>query len=276
MPAPDHYAVIGHPIAHSLSPHIHRLFAQQCQQYMTYTASDVAPEQLISWVSKFFAASGRGLNVTVPHKQSLLTMPSRLSDRARVAGALNTLLVDSNGHLLGDNTDGIGLVRDLTENLRVTITAHRVLLLGAGGAARGVIAPLLELKPTLLVIANRSLERAAALATTFAAAGPVRATSFSELGGSGFDLIINATAAGLQGEVPSVPASVLSGKGAVCYDIGYADQDTPFVRWARAHGAANAHTGLGMLIEQAAESFYLWRGVRPNTASVRAALGLQH
>jgi shikimate dehydrogenase len=273
MPAPDRYAVIGHPVAHSRSPQIHRLFAQQCQQYMVYTAIDVEPEQLHSWVAKFFAASGCGLNVTVPHKQSLLTLPSRLSERARTAGALNTLLRDAQGQLFGDNTDGIGLVRDLTEHLGVTITAHRVLLLGAGGAARGVIAPLLELKPAQLTVANRTIERAAALAASFAALGPVRATTLSDLHASTYDLIINATAAGLQGAVPAVPASVL-GKQSLCYDMGYGEQDTAFVRWAREHGAARACTGLGMLIEQAAESFYTWRGLRPNTASVRMALGI--
>jgi shikimate dehydrogenase len=273
MPAPDRYAVIGHPVAHSRSPQIHRLFAQQCQQYMVYSAIDVGPEQLRSWVAKFFAASGCGLNVTVPHKQSLLTLPSRLSERARTAGALNTLVRDAQGQLLGDNTDGIGLVRDLTEHLGVTVTAHRVLLLGAGGAARGVIAPLLELKPAQLTVANRTIERAAALATSFAALGPVRATTLSDLHGSTYDLIINATAAGLQGEVPAVPASVL-GKQSLCYDMGYGEQDTAFVRWAREHGAARTSSGLGMLVEQAAESFYAWRGVRPNTASVRMTLGI--
>jgi shikimate dehydrogenase len=275
MPAPDRYAVIGHPIAHSRSPHIHRMFAQQCQQYMTYTAVDVVPEQLSSWVLKFFTTTGRGLNVTVPHKQSLLTLPSRLSERARVAGALNTLLQDSQGHLVGDNTDGIGLVRDLTENLDVTVTAHRVLLLGAGGAARGVIAPLLELKPSQLVIANRNIERARALVDAFAAFGPMRATTFAELEGLGFDLVINATAASLKGEMPPVPQSVLTGRSTVCYDMGYADEETSFVRWAREHGATRAFMGLGMLIEQAAESFFLWRGLRPNTASVRAALSVR-
>jgi len=274
MPTPDRYAVIGHPIAHSHSPRIHRLFAQQCQQYMTYTAIDVAPEQLSGWVANFFASAGRGLNVTVPHKQALLTTPSRLSERASRAGALNTLLLDAQGRLLGDNTDGIGLVRDLTENLQVTITAHRVLLLGAGGAARGVIAPLLELAPAQLVIANRSVERAAALATAFSALGPIRATSFSELDCVGFDLVINATAASLQSEVPSIPSSILRGTDAVCYDMAYGEGDTPFVHWAREHGAARAFTGMGMLIEQAAESFYLWRGLRPNTASVRTTLGV--
>jgi shikimate dehydrogenase len=273
VPTPDRYAVIGHPIAHSRSPHIHRLFAQQCQQYMIYSAIDVPPEQLTSWVARFFATDGRGLNVTIPYKQALLTMPSRLNDRARKAGALNTLARDSQGQLLGDNTDGVGLVRDLTEHLGLTITAHRLLLLGAGGAARGVIAPLLELMPAQLTIANRTMERAVALASAFAPLGPVRAAGLSDLHGVTFDLIINATAASLTSEVPSIPASVL-GRQSTCYDMAYGEADTAFVRWAREHGAARACMGLGMLIEQAAESFYIWRGVRPNTAGVRAALGV--
>jgi shikimate dehydrogenase len=274
MSAPDRYAVIGHPVAHSRSPRIHRLFAAQCQQYMTYTAVDVAPDQVIGWVAEFFASAGRGLNITIPHKQSLLAMPGRLSERARAAGALNTLLQDPEGHLVGDNTDGIGLVRDLTENLGVTVTAHRVLLLGAGGAARGVIAPLLELKPTMLIVANRSPERAHELVGAFSGSGPLWAVSYADLQGTKFDLVINATGAGLQGEVAPVPSCVLSGKNTVCYDMGYGDEDTPFVRWARENGAARAYMGLGMLIEQAAESFYLWRGLRPNTLSVRSAFGM--
>lgn len=274
MPTPDRYAVIGHPIAHSRSPQIHRLFASQCQQYMTYSAIDVPPEQLSVWVARFFASDGRGLNVTVPHKQTLLTMPSRLSERASRAGALNTLVVDASGQLVGDNTDGIGLVRDLTEHLQVTITAHRVLLLGAGGAARGVIAPLLELAPAQLVIANRSIERAAALARAFAPLGSIRATTLPELDGSNFDLVINATSASLHGEIPAVPACILRGRHTVCYDMAYGQSDTAFVHWAREHGAARAYTGMGMLIEQAAESFYLWRGLRPNTTTVRTSLGV--
>ena len=275
MPMPDRYAVIGHPIAHSRSPQIHRLFAQQCQQHMTYSAVDVAPEQLSDWVLQFFAAAGRGLNVTVPHKQALLRLTARLSERARSAGALNTLLQDAQGQLIGDNTDGIGLVRDLTENLHVGIASHRVLLLGAGGAARGVICPLLELKPSQLVIANRDVERARALADAFTGFGPIRAASYTELQSSAFDLVINATAAGLTGEVPPVPDSVLAGSDTVCYDMGYGERETGFIHWARKHGATRAYMGLGMLIEQAAESFFLWRGLRPNTAPVRAALGVQ-
>jgi shikimate dehydrogenase len=174
---------------------------------------------------------------------------------------------------VGDNTDGVGLIRDLTEHLGLTITAHRILLLGAGGAARGVIAPLLELLPTELTIANRTIQRAESLATAFAAHGAVRATTLSDLQDS-FDLIINATAASLSGESPAIPARAV-GNGTVCYDMAYAEEDTAFVRWAREQGAAHACSGLGMLIEQAAESFYLWRGVRPNTASVRSTLGMK-
>jgi shikimate dehydrogenase len=258
MPVPDRYAVIGHPIAHSRSPQIHRLFAQQCQQYMTYSAIDVTPEQLSNWVLKFFAPRASGLNVTVPHKQSLLTLPSRLSERARIAGALNTLLQDATGQLVGDNTDGIGLVRDLTENLHLTV-ALRVLLLGAGGAARGVIWPLLELKPSELVIANRDLARARALAEV------VRRVR-SDTGGKLFRSARLELRSGDQrhrrrpaGEPPPVPASVLRGSDTVCYDMGYGEQDTGFVRWAREarrrayrHGAGYAdRTGGGVILSVA-------------------------
>jgi shikimate dehydrogenase len=274
MPAPDRYAVIGHPIAHSRSPQIHALFAQQTGQDMVYSAIDVAPEELTRRVREFFGAGGRGLNVTVPHKESVIALADSLSERAQTAGAANTLVQDARGRLLADNTDGAGLVRDLKHNLRIAVRSLRVLLLGAGGAARGVLAPLLLLKPHELVIANRSVGRALALASTFGALGPVRAAAFAELEGESFDLIINATAASLQSDMLPLPACVL-GAAAICYDLGYpgAGSDTRFMHWAREHGAAQAHMGLGMLVEQAAESFYLWRGVRPDTAAVLSALG---
>jgi shikimate dehydrogenase len=189
MSAPDRYAVIGHPIAHSRSPQIHSLFAQQTHQDMMYSAIDVAPENLAPRLREFFAAGGGGLNVTVPHKQSVIALTGSLSARARTAGAANTIVKDAHGQLLADNTDGVGLVRDLTHNLRVAVSARRVLLLGAGGAARGVLAPLLELKPRELVIANRSVERALALAHAFAQLGPVSGTGFAQLDGDCFDLI---------------------------------------------------------------------------------------
>jgi shikimate dehydrogenase len=274
MSAPDRYAVIGHPIAHSRSPLIHTLFAQQTHQDLTYSAIDVAPEQLASRVGEFFAAGGRGLNVTVPHKETVLALSASLSARAQIAGAANTLMQDPAGRLIADNTDGVGLVRDLTHNLRVTVSGQRVLLLGAGGAARGILAPLLELKPREFVIANRSVERARSLAHAFAALGPVRGAGFAELDGWCFDLIINATAASLQSELPPLPPGMLCAT-TICYDLVYADSATRFTRWAHEHGAAQAHMGLGMLVEQAAESFYLWRGVRPDTAPVLAALAAQ-
>jgi Shikimate 5-dehydrogenase len=207
----------------------------------------------------------------VPHKQAVIALVGSLSDRARTAGAANTILKDSAGRLHADNTDGAGLVRDLTHNLRIAVTAQRVLLLGAGGAARGVLAPLLELKPSELVIANRSVERALALANAFAALGPVRGVGYPQLDGLCFDLIINATAASLQSEIPPLPPSAL-GAAAICYDLVYANHDTRFMQWAREHGAKQVHMGLGMLVEQAAESFYLWRGVRPDTEPVLSAL----
>jgi shikimate dehydrogenase len=234
----------------------------------------VAPEQLAPRVGEFFAAGGRGLNVTVPHKETVLALSASLSARAQIAGAANTLVLDAAGRLLADNTDGVGLVRDLTHNLRVTVSGQRVLLLGAGGAARGILAPLLELKPLDFVIANRNVERACALAHAFAVFGAVRGVGFAELHGLRFDLIINATAASLQSELPPLPPGML-GTTTICYDLVYADSDTRFTRWAHEHGAAQAHMGLGMLVEQAAESFYLWRGVRPDTTPVLAALASQ-
>lgn len=271
MPAPDRYAVIGHPIGHSRSPQIHALFAQQTHQNMTYTAIDATPQELAPRVREFFAGGGRGLNVTVPHKEAVMALVGSLSVRARTAGAANTILRDAAGELIADNTDGAGLVRDLTHNLRIGVTAQRILLLGAGGAARGVLAPLLELKPSELVIANRSVDRALALADTFAALGPVRGVGYAQLDGLCFDLIINATAASLRSEVPPLPPSAL-GAATICYDLVYADGDTSFAQWARAHGARQVHMGLGMLVEQAAESFSIWRGVRPDTAPVLSVL----
>jgi len=274
MPAPDRYAVIGHPIAHSRSPQIHALFAQQTDQHISYQAIDVAPEQLALRVHEFFDGGGRGLNVTVPHKQAVITLAAQLSERASTAGAVNTLIADAHGRLTADNTDGAGLVRDLTHNLKLAVRAQRVLLLGAGGAARGILAPLLQLEPRELVIANRGEERAAALARAFAPLGAVRASGFAALDGAGFDLIINATAASLESQLPPLPPGVLTAT-TICYDLFYAGSDTCFTSWARARGAAQVHMGLGMLIEQAAESFYLWRGVRPDTRPVLAALAAQ-
>jgi shikimate dehydrogenase len=270
-PAPDRYAVIGHPIDHSRSPWIHARFAQQTGERMVYSAIDAAPEQLIECVRDFFERGGLGLNVTVPHKQAVLPLLQELSDRARIAGAVNVILRADDGRLCGDNTDGSGLVRDLTHNLGVSMAAQRLLLLGAGGAARGIIAPLLAQQPAELIIANRSAARAIELAQQFTRFGAVRGAAYADLEGQRFALIINATSAGLRKQVPPLPDKVLDA-ATVCYDLAYARDTTRFAEWAREHGVARSIAGTGMLVEQAAESFLLWRGVRPDTAAVLADL----
>jgi shikimate dehydrogenase len=275
--ATDRYAVIGHGIAYSRSPQIHAWFAQQCGQSLAYGLIDTPPDSFAASVQAFLAGGGRGLNVTVPFKQQALALAGTASERAREAGAVNTLSVQPGGGLLGDNTDGAGLVRDLVSNLHCGLAGTRVLLLGAGGAARGVIAPLLRSGLAQLAIANRTAGRAAALAQAFAPLGPVTALDDPPAGrrptrqGRAWDLIINATAASHRGELPAMPAGAV-GKDTTCYDMGYAQRDTVFQQWARAAGAPRVANGLGMLVEQAAESFLLWRGVRPETAPVLARL----
>lgn len=261
--------MIGHPIAHSLSPRIHALFAEQTRQHLSYEALDVAPERLRSGVQEFFAGGGRGLNVTIPHKQAVMALLGRLSARAERAGAVNTIALEAGARLYGDNTDGVGLVRDLTHNLRLSLQARRILLFGAGGAARGVIGPLLDESPREIAITNRTQERARELAQLWAGSATIRALALEELELSAFDLIINATPAAA---APLCTSGQRLAPGTVCYDMGYGSADRPFMRWARASGAAHTHDGLGMLVEQAAESFRLWRGVEPDTAPVLAAL----
>ncbi|HSH30902.1 MAG TPA: shikimate dehydrogenase [Thiohalobacter sp.] len=268
---PDRYAVMGSPIAHSKSPQIHTLFARQTHQHLVYEAILVEPGHLATAIALFRQDGGQGLNITVPFKQDAWRLAEVLNPRAERAGAVNTLLWDNDGRLIGDNTDGIGLVRDLTQNLEQVLTDRRILLLGAGGAARGVIGPLLEAQPARLRIANRTADKARELAGLFQDAGNVEGCGLDELDATRFDLIINATAAGLGSEVPSIPAALIGGHSC-CYDLMYASQPTAFVQWARNHGAALAVDGLGMLVEQAAESFYLWRGLRPDTPPVIAAL----
>jgi shikimate dehydrogenase len=271
MNAAERYAVVGHPVKHSRSPYIHTLFAHQTKQHLIYKALDIAPEQLVEAVRTFFERGGRGLNVTTPHKQAAFALADQLTERATQAKAVNTLAPLADGSLLGHNTDGTGLVRDLSINLKLSLGGKRVLLLGAGGAARGVLAPLLALLPKDLVVANRTAERATQLAEEFSRYGPVRGVGLEQLPAGPFDCIINATTLSLNDALPPLPDSSL-GPGSICYDLAYGGADTSFVRWARAHGATHAYTGLGMLVEQAAESFLLWRGVRPQTAPVLQAL----
>jgi shikimate dehydrogenase len=267
----DRYGVIGHPIAHSKSPVIHRLFAETTGQDLSYEAIDIPPEQLASRVRQLFADGYRGLNVTVPHKTAVLKLTSRLTSRAELAGAVNTLIMYADGAVGGDNTDGAGLVTDLRQNLRTRLAGTRVLILGAGGATRGIIPALFDTNPRDIMISNRTLDRAQVLASDFRMLGKILVCQFQELGGQRFDLVINATSAGLKGETPPFPASIV-GPETLCYDLSYSMQDTPFVSWAKENGAGRVAQGWGMLVEQAAESFYAWRGVRPDTRPVIAKL----
>jgi shikimate dehydrogenase len=267
----DRYAVMGNPIAHSKSPRIHTLFAAQFRHDIDYRAILVEPGHFAQAVADFQAHGGKGLNVTVPFKEEAWALASTRSARAQRARAVNTLLLDPSGSHYGDNTDGMGLVRDLKNNLGCRLADKQVLLLGAGGAARGVVEPLLAEKPSLLLIANRTPSKAIELARDFRESGRVEGCSLDALAGRSFDVIINATAAGLRGEVPALPPSVVQSHS-WCYDMLYADEPTAFMRWATERGAERALDGLGMLVEQAAEAFMLWRGVRPATEPVIQAL----
>ena len=268
---PDQYAVLGNPIAHSKSPQIHTLFAAQTGHSLEYRAILVEPNGFAAAANAFRAQGGRGLNVTVPFKQDAWVYSDVLSARGERAGAVNTLLFRDSGDTLGENTDGLGLVRDLRINHGIELAGKRILLLGAGGAARGVMQCLLAEAPAKLVIANRTPAKAVELALMFNDLGQLSGHGFPELVGHCFDLIINATAAGLDDTVPPLPEDVLS-EGGWCYDMMYGDEPTAFVRWGLEHGAACALDGLGMLVEQAAEAFLLWRGVRPDTRAVIAEL----
>jgi len=263
----DRYAVMGNPIAHSKSPRIHTLFAAQFGHDIDYRAILVEPGRFGQAVAAFLAEGGKGLNVTVPFKEEAWALAATHTARAQRAGAVNTLVLDPSGSHYGDNTDGVGLVRDLRDNHGCELAGSRVLLLGAGGAARGVIGPLLDEKPARLVVANRTAFKAVELARTFRDSGPVEGCGLDALEGSSFDVLINATAAGLRGEVPDLPSG-LAQEESWCYDMMYADEPTAFLRWAQTHGARRALDGLGMLVEQAAEAFFLWRGVRPATEPV--------
>jgi shikimate dehydrogenase len=258
-------------VAHSWSPFIHGMFARQTGESMTYRLHDVLPEDFRVYVLDFFAHGGRGANITVPHKVAAAALADELTPRAERAGAVNTLALQRDGRLLGDNTDGAGLVHDLRDNLGVSLGGRRVLIVGAGGATRGVVAPLLVLRPATLIIANRTAERAIAFAADFQDLGAVQGCGFDEVGDEPFDVVINATSASLAGQVPAIPPSVIKADS-VCYDMAYSKGDTPFLKWARANGCPHAVQGWGMLVEQAAESFQLWRGVRPQTAPVLEAL----
>ncbi|MEW5887738.1 MAG: shikimate dehydrogenase [Pseudomonadota bacterium] len=269
----DHYAVIGNPVSHSRSPQIHAAFARATGQDLSYEALLAPLDGFAATVREFADRGGRGANVTVPFKQEAYVLATRRSARAQAAGAVNVLVFDG-GEIFGDNTDGAGLVIDLRHNLGFTLAGSRILLLGAGGAARGALLPLLEARPAAVTIANRTAAKAQALAREFAArAGttPLDGCGFATLAGRRFDLVINATAASLAHEAPALPPGLYA-PGSLAYDMMYGKGETPFLREARAGGAARTADGLGMLVEQAAESFLIWRGVRPPTAAVLARL----
>ena len=261
------YAVIGNPIEHSKSPLIHQAFAEQTGEDIFYDRILGQPGCLPLFVDAFKKMDGLGLNVTVPFKEEAWQLADERSQRAESAGAVNTLIMLENGRIRGDNTDGVGLVRDLKQNHGFNFSGRRLLILGAGGAVRGVIRPLMEQGISELVIANRTAARAESLAADLAELGQISGCGLDALADESFDLIINGTAAGLSGELPAIPDGILADSG-WCYDMMYGDQPTVFVRWGEAQGAFQSLDGLGMLVEQAAESFYLWRNVRPETAPV--------
>lgn len=267
MTASDNYAVFGHPIGHSKSPRIHRLFAEQTSQNLSYVAQDVPAEAFKASVDAFFKDKGKGLNCTVPLKELAWQYADTLTERARLSKAVNTLAWQADGHILGDNTDGIGLVSDLTINHGIALSGTRILILGAGGATRGILAPILEHKPIEITIANRTPSKAKTIANEFCQLGKIIGCDFADLDRQRFDLIINATSASLSGQLPPLSDDLLT-KDGCCYDLAYGNQPTAFVRWGLLRNARKSLDGLGMLVEQAAEAFYLWRGVRPETASV--------
>ena len=262
----DRYAVIGNPIGHSKSPRIHAEFAQQTGQAMTYEALLAPLEGFGLAVDAFRAARGCGMNVTVPFKLDAYQYATDLTERAKLAQAVNTLKFDG-ARVFGDNTDGAGLVVDIVRNLGFSLAGKEVLVMGAGGAARGVLPPLLACKPQSITIANRTPYKAADLARLFAPHGNVSASDYGGLAGERYDLILNATSSSLNDELPPLPPRLFA-PGALAYDMMYGKGLTPFLAFAEAHHAHLLADGLGMLVEQAAESFYVWRGVRPETRAV--------
>jgi len=270
----DEYAVIGNPIAHSKSPWIHAEFSQICDERLNYGLLESEPgaEAFKNTVKQFIEAGAKGVNVTMPFKEIAWEMADQLSERAKLAGAVNTLSFTDAGLILGDTTDGVGLVNDLTNNIKINLASKKILILGAGGAVKGVIQPLLEKEPEIVHIVNRTVRRAEELAGVFNNYGPVSAGSYDHLPGLGqFDVVINATPANFSGELPPIPSDIFTSHG-LAYDMSYAATPTLFERWCVENGASAVCNGLGMLVEQAAEAFYIWRDKRPPTEQVLADL----
>ena len=271
---PDQYGVVGHPVAHSWSPFIHGMFAKATAQNLVYRLFDISPHDFRREALRMLTGGVRGLNITLPHKQAAAELVNELTERAERAQAVNTIAFFKDTLLLGDNTDGLGLTADLVRNLGITLADKRILILGAGGAVRGVLGPLLERELRSLTIANRTPDRARKLAAEFADLGSISGCGFGDLKGPPYDLIINATSASLHGEMPDMPVGLV-GEETICYDMAYGRGHTPFTLWAKSLHAARTTKGWGMLVEQAAESFLLWRGIRPDTQPVLQALA-QH
>ena len=266
----DRYAVIGHPISHSKSPLIHAQFARQTKQDLSYDAVEVEADVLPAALKTLYEQGYQGLNVTLPHKVAVAALCEAVSERAQIAGAVNTLIRTATGWR-GDNTDGEGLINDLTGNLQLMIAGKRVLVLGAGGAARGILKPLLDQKPAELTLSNRNPWKPEELAEQFKAYGKIRPATHIALKGDQFDLIINATSVGHDGAALRLPNHLLA-DGAACYDLSYGKAFEPFAAWACTQGASRVSDGLGMLVGQAAVSFALWRGVKPEIKPVIARL----
>ncbi|WP_292979403.1 shikimate dehydrogenase [Nitrosomonas sp.] len=267
----DTYAVVGNPVTHSKSPFIHARFAQQTGRIMHYTPLLAPLNGFRQTVLDFRKNGGKGMNITVPFKFEAYALATRLTDRARAAHAVNTFRFEAEEEILGDNTDGVGLVRDIEINLNFPLAGKQILLMGAGGAASGVILPLLQQQPCLLAIANRTPEKAVILQQQFANHGPIAAGSYQDFAGQRFDLVINATSASLHNELPPIPPDLFHGT-ALAYDMLYSSRLTPFLELARAEGVEHLADGAGMLVEQAAESFLLWHGIRPETRIVISQL----
>lgn len=263
----DQYRVFGNPISHSKSPLIHRLFALQTGEPLEYEKQLVELGGFDQAADEFFAEGGKGLNVTVPFKLDAFRYADELTDRARAAGAVNTLAKQIDGRVVGDNTDGVGMVGDIVDHHGWSLTGKRVLVLGAGGAVRGVIQPLLQQQPAQLVVANRTVAKARQLVEDFRDLGQIEGCGFTDLQGKTFDVVINGTSASLAGDLPPLPDDLL-GPDALCYDMMYAAEPTVFMAWAAQHNAAKIADGLGMLVGQAAASFYLWRGRLPEVKPV--------
>jgi len=263
----DRYAVFGNPIAHSKSPQIHTLFAEQTKQSLLYTAELAEIGQFDQAVKDFIKHNGKGLNVTVPFKEDAWKLANQHSDRAKRAGAVNTLKLEQDGSLYGDTTDGVGLVRDLMKNHHIKIKDKTILIIGAGGAVRGILEALLEQHPASLLIANRTKQKAVQLAKDFSNLGNINGCGLDEISNNSFDIVINGTSASLQGDLPALPDSIFN-KHTCSYDMMYAAQPTVFMQWSIDNGVKQVFDGLGMLVEQAAESFYIWRGIKAETSAV--------